>query len=169
MNTRASAGPLLRLVGADGDPSHRTLRVVNAAGDRRRVSAGRAQVARENRAAAAAGWGSDNPARELSRRVEQSLEGGRAALIRPEVRRRLMVEARELGVKTFDASLVIALVQERAREGEVRVRAEQTASAPPGRAARDWEAEADRLARRWLAALGLACFLLWGLIAWVQS
>lgn len=51
-------------------------------------------------------------------RIEESLEGGRAAVLRPERRRRLLRIARMLGVREFDAHLLIAQAQERARRGE---------------------------------------------------
>lgn len=47
--------------------------------------------------------------------VERNLEGGRAAILRPENRRRLLTHAAELGLRTFDASLIIAIAQDAAR------------------------------------------------------
>ena len=51
-------------------------------------------------------------------RVAESLEGGRAAVLRPARRRRLIRIARMLGIREFDAHLLIALAQDRARRGE---------------------------------------------------
>jgi hypothetical protein len=51
-------------------------------------------------------------------RVAGAVEGGRAGIIRPENRDRLMRIARLLGLRAFDASLVIAMVQDTARRGE---------------------------------------------------
>jgi hypothetical protein len=54
----------------------------------------------------------------FSRRVRDSLEGGAAAILTPERRRRLVDLAQRLGMTSFDASLTIAVVQDRARRGE---------------------------------------------------
>lgn len=48
----------------------------------------------------------------------RSLEGGKAALLRPEKRRSLLIAARTLGLRDFDANLVIAIVQDGVRSGE---------------------------------------------------
>lgn len=52
-------------------------------------------------------------------RVQQSLEGGKAAILRPDRRRALMTLSSELRLRAFDANLIIALVQDAARRGEV--------------------------------------------------
>jgi len=49
--------------------------------------------------------------------VASSLQGGRAALLTPERRRRLLARAGQLGLRPFDASLVIAVTQDNARRG----------------------------------------------------
>lgn len=51
----------------------------------------------------------------LALRVQGELQGGRAALLTPTVRERLMAEAAGMGLRAFDASLVIAIVQDEAR------------------------------------------------------
>lgn len=50
-------------------------------------------------------------------RVAGKLEGGRRAILRPENRDRLHKDAKALGLRPFDASLVIAIVQDGARAG----------------------------------------------------
>lgn len=50
-------------------------------------------------------------------RAAGSLEGGIAAILRPEVRRRLVTEAQGLGLRPFDANLIIAIVQDGRRSG----------------------------------------------------
>jgi len=60
----------------------------------------------------------DDVRRIFALRVEESLEGGRAALLPLERRQRLMGVARRLGIRAFDANLVIAVAQDRARRGE---------------------------------------------------
>ncbi len=52
-------------------------------------------------------------------RVAGKLEGGKAAVLRPEVRERLMTDARRLGLRPFDGALVIAIVQDEARRGSL--------------------------------------------------
>jgi hypothetical protein len=47
-----------------------------------------------------------------------AVEGGRAAIISPDRRRRLMTTAAALGLRKFDAALIIAIVQDAARRGE---------------------------------------------------
>lgn len=49
--------------------------------------------------------------------VAASLEGGRTGILRPDRRRELVVKADQLGLRSFDANLVIAIVQDAAREG----------------------------------------------------
>jgi hypothetical protein len=72
-------------------------------------------VAAENRAAA--GLRADDARAILAARVVQSLEGGRAAVLRPVVRKNLISAGAALGLRPFDTSLVIAIVQDRARAG----------------------------------------------------
>lgn len=53
----------------------------------------------------------------LANLAEQAIEGGRAGIIRPEVRRRLVAAGVSMGLRPFDANLVIAIVQDDARSG----------------------------------------------------
>lgn len=77
-----------------------------------------AAVLRENRRAADARLTADDARRILALRTAEALDGGRAAVLRPESRRRLLQLAHMLGVRAFDANLVIAIVQDGARRGE---------------------------------------------------
>lgn len=54
----------------------------------------------------------------LARRTGELLEGGRQAMLRPERRRNLERLASRLGLRDFDAGLVIAIAQDAARHGE---------------------------------------------------
>jgi hypothetical protein len=54
----------------------------------------------------------------LAARAALSLSGGRAAILIPEKRRALDACARRLGLRPFDASLIIAIVQDAVRRGE---------------------------------------------------
>lgn len=119
MNARhdqnAPTAARLRLVGRD-EP--RVL--ARHAGPERPVGpperAARRDIARENHSAAAMPAG--DPRLDFATVVKSSLEGGRAAILRPERRRDLMTRADALGLRPFDANLVIAVVQEAARRGE---------------------------------------------------
>jgi hypothetical protein len=54
----------------------------------------------------------------LAVQVDRALQGGKAAIITPESRTRLLALAERVGLRPFDASLVIAVVQDAARQGE---------------------------------------------------
>ncbi len=54
----------------------------------------------------------------LAARVALALDGGRAGLLTPEQRDAVLRFAGRLGVRPFDAHVIIALVQDRARRGE---------------------------------------------------
>lgn len=80
------------------------------------------EVSAENRVAAAiettdARW-------VLAVRAADALEGGRAAVLKPEVRAKLLTSAKTMGLRPFDANLILAVVQDSARQGR-----------PPGDAA----------------------------------
>jgi hypothetical protein len=87
--------------------------------DARRVA--RTEVEHENISAA----GNDallhallGPRQCFAHEVEHALQGGRAAIVTPDARDALVVRARGLGLREFDAHLIIATVQEAARRGE---------------------------------------------------
>ncbi|MCA9298380.1 MAG: hypothetical protein KDA28_04900, partial [Phycisphaerales bacterium] len=84
-----------------------TLRLIRSAQD---APPSATAVARENMAAASlemmdARW-------IFAVQVSEALEGGKAALLRPDRRERLLRIANRLGLRHFDASLVIAMVQD---------------------------------------------------------
>ena len=54
----------------------------------------------------------------LAVRVAYTIQGGRAAILRPADRRHLHRLAAYLGLRPFDANLVIAIVQDAARSGD---------------------------------------------------
>ncbi len=90
-------------------------RVRNSAPDR---AADRAadRIASENRSAATL---SDDDARSiLALRVREQLQGGTTAILTPERRSTLLTTATMLGLRPFDANLIIAIVQDAARRGE---------------------------------------------------
>jgi len=72
----------------------------------------RRDIARENHEAALA---ADDARAAFAIEVARSIEGGRAALLRPEVRRSLVQAAQGKGLRPFDANLIIAVVQDAVR------------------------------------------------------
>lgn len=123
------------------------------------------------RAGAAPGLGKDDALQILALRTAECLDGGRAAILRPERRRRLLRIANLLGVGQFDANLVFAIVQDNARRGlpgavaqsdprlEVLGPRTRPGSASPG-------------AARWiipqiLGALALGALMLMAMIRWL--
>lgn len=79
-------------------------------------SAARRRIAREN--TEAAGLDLEDARLVFALRVSERLEGGRAAILTPESRQRLLGLSSRMGLEPFDASLVIAIVQDAARRGE---------------------------------------------------
>lgn len=107
-------GDRLRLVGGPAvDPRADAARASEAMPSPREA---RQRIAREN--ASAAMLPPDDARWMFAQEVASRLEGGRAALLRPADRRELVEVAGRLGVRAFDANLVIALVQDAARRGE---------------------------------------------------
>ncbi|XVJ60154.1 MAG: hypothetical protein HEQ23_12465 [Tepidisphaera sp.] len=160
--TTRHSGPVLRLVGTDATPHVEPARRPEAReAVIRRVAeeaAARREVARENRLASTL---SPQDARwRLAVDVASSLEGGKAAMLTPERRRKLLVRAEELGLRPFDANLVIAVVQDAQTEGraltpETQARLLLVRPADP--------AKLDAAGRKFIAALILAAVMLFGL------
>lgn len=75
------------------------------------------RVARANREAAIGArlLSHDDLKSIFAHRVEESLEHGRAAILPPEKRARLVDVAARMGLRPFEAHLVIAMVQDEAR------------------------------------------------------
>lgn len=121
-----SHAPALRLVNTQGLALATVLRVshnTNPAPDLNfgpdpAVSAQRRanRVATENQAAA--GLSALDPRWIFAVQVAKNIEGGRAAILIPERRHKLLIIATSLGLRPFDANLVIAVVQDGARSGE---------------------------------------------------
>lgn len=98
-----NTGPVyLRLVGGDAGTSE--------------PATARRSTAMENHAAA--GLSPTDMRSALSVEVARAIEGGRAAILRPERRRALISRAKVMGLREFDANLIIAVVQDAARRGE---------------------------------------------------
>lgn len=53
----------------------------------------------------------------FAQRVAAHIEGGRAAILRPDVRKRLLVEGSAMGLRIFDANMIIAVAQDASQRG----------------------------------------------------
>jgi hypothetical protein len=160
MSTAQAHAPALRLVNGERAFGAPPLPRAHAAARR---------VRSENRAAALidprdARW-------VVAIRTAQSLEGGAAAILPPDRRRRLVSMAVSLGLREFDANLVIAIVQDAARAGlpalgrttEERltlVRARSESNGVGGNAI---------AVRLFAVATGLGAVLCGALMAWVRA
>lgn len=115
----------------------------------------------------------------LAIKVADTLEGGTLAMLRPERRRQLMTHARRIGLRDFDTSLVIAVVQDAARraepiagEGDVAARLGMigVGALPTNHARSMTSASRVAASRRWLQAVliaFLASTALWAMIRWI--
>lgn len=80
------------------------------------IAVARQRIEEENRKSARL---SPDDARQIvAMRIARALEGGRAAILTPDIRRDIVTQARRMGLRPFDANLIIAIVQDRARTGE---------------------------------------------------
>jgi hypothetical protein len=107
----------------------------------------------------------------LAIRTAECLDGGRAAILRPERRRRLLRIAHMLGVGQFDANLVFAIVQDNARRGAMPESAAQDARLSvlaPRRQRREVSAAAWIIPQV-IGALGIAALMLFALIRWISG
>ncbi|MCP3902830.1 MAG: hypothetical protein GY715_04265 [Planctomycetes bacterium] len=148
----AHTQPNLRLVGSE-----------NPANVAAWVTGGRdaRAVAAENRSAATATLDPTDPRWVLAVRTQTQLQG---SVLSPERRTRVMRTAAHLGVRPFDASVIIAIVQDQARRGEPLSSAASIIalvhSANAASARQTW--------MRWAAAVGAAlvanALLVWWLV-----
>ena len=140
--------PRLRLVGAGSSAAERERA-------QRRVRA-------ENRAAAHVRLDATDPRWLLAVRTHASLVG---SALPPERRARLRRTAERLGVRPFDASVIMAVVQDRARRGE-----DLGSVVPTLPMLHDPRSRRGRGHRgRWIVALALAAVATALLIRWVLA
>lgn len=105
----------------------------------------------------------------LAVRAAGLLQGGRAALLIPEHRRLLLVLAARMGLRPFDASLIIAIVQDAARSGLEPLGAQtenRLLMVPSARSASSPEPRATRLIA---LSTCLAGALFAGLLGWIGA
>jgi hypothetical protein len=101
----AASQPNLRLVGAD-DAADTQWRVREQA---------RLAVIKENRLASASGLDAHDPRLALAIQARERLQG---AMLTPEHRDQLLKTGQKLGLRSFESNLVIAIVQDQARQGK---------------------------------------------------
>lgn len=101
--------PTLRLADDSPPSGRRTIPAARTGIDPRHA------VAKENRLAS--GMSPLDARWIFALKASQLLEGGVAAILRPEHRRRLLSQARRIGLRDFDANLIIAIVQDGRRSG----------------------------------------------------
>jgi len=122
-NMSAGSIPNLRLVGLGDQLEHSTWSQQQRA---------RLEVVKENRIAAhgsAAAIDPRDPRWRLAMQTQAQLEG---SVLAPERRDRLMQNARQLGLRPFEANLIIAIVQDKARQDlGHKAYAQHNASAAP--------------------------------------
>jgi hypothetical protein len=86
-------------------------------------------------------------------RVSGSLQGGKAALLIPPRRRELVAAAVRAGLREFDANLIIAVVQDAARRGELGDQARALQGIVPSLALVGSAKRPKGLSRRWRTTL----------------
>jgi hypothetical protein len=153
----AAAQPNLRLVGGHDSREGRSWREIERA---------RLQVIKENRIAAhAPGLHPNDPRWVLAMQTQARLQG---ATLTPERRDKLMRNGRRLGLRPFEANLVIAIVQDQARtglhlpeSGPALSMVQPVAAAQRNLAATCWP--------KWIAALAGAAALATIVIRWLAE
>lgn len=153
--THASAQPgMMRLVGACDEQ-----RLADWVNQRE----ARLAIARENQAAAAnPALNPTDPRWVLAAQTQAQLQG---ATLTPEHRQRLMKTAKAIGVRPFDANLIIAIVQDHARCGQSLQNAHGVLAMVRQPRRRTHLGELRRWALAALAAIGASLLLIWLLLA----
>ncbi len=133
------------------------------------MRARRDAVGRENRAAAAnTELSPTDPRWVLAVRAYSQLQG---SALTPERRERVLETARLLGVRPFDANVIIAIAQDHARRGETLAEAAPTLSIvarPPEDGGRTHQTSRTWTALRWIAAVAAAITATVLLIRWLN-
>ena len=101
---------------------------------------------------------------QLANETQRALQG---AVLAFEDRRRLLAMANRLGIRAFDANLILALVQDRARRGEPLEAAAATIEMIPKPSARSAARRAPDWMPIWIVALMAAMAVDALLIAWM--
>lgn len=111
--------------------------------------------------------GATDPRWVVAARAAAQLQGGQAAILAPDQRRRLVAMAEHLGLRAFDAGLIIAIVQDAVRCGLDPLGATSEGSLS---LVRDVAPDRDggRAAGLMLASVCLGAVLFCGLLAWMN-
>jgi hypothetical protein len=159
MSTARAHTPVLRLV--NGERAFRAPPLPRAHTAARRITS-------ENRAAS--GIDARDARWIVAVGAARSIEGGAAAILPPDRRRRLVSMAVTLGLREFDANLVIAIVQDAARAGLPALgrTTEERLALVRARNASDGVGVPDYL-QLLAIATGLAAFFCGLLMLWVRS
>lgn len=109
----------------------------------------------------------------LAVQVSRSLTGGRAAILRPEARERLLGLGARVGLRPFDTSLVIAIVQDAARSGDDELGRDVVGRLTLVRAGGDVQATMPmslaQIALRVVIVVGLAALLAYAATRWIVA
>ena len=105
----------------------------------------------------------------LAVQAAASIQGGRAAVLSPERRRRLQAIAANLGLRPFDATLVLAVVQDAARTGSDPLNAETEQRLALIRPAEPGATDRERVLTMATASLALGAAMFAALLAWVGA
>lgn len=152
-----------------GTPLRPALRIAGQAGRERdrvtpAIAAAQEAIARETRLAS--GMQADDARWVFARRVAENLDGGKAAILTPEKRGRLLATARRVGLRDFDANMVIALVQDARRAGAGALNPEVERSLLMLRPAEPRKGVPDAV-RFLIASVILGGLMAWGMACWV--
>lgn len=105
----------------------------------------------------------------LAVRTAALMEGGRVGLLRPENRRRVMETSRLLGLRAFDANLIIAIVQDAARTGDDPLGSEVQSRLQMVAPAGTFDKRRDNIFTVCAIATTLALILGYALCKWVAA
>ncbi len=100
----------------------------------------------------------------LATETQQALQG---AVLAYEDRRALLALAHRLGIRAFDANLILAIVQDRARRGESLQSAAPTIAVLPRPTSAASSAMPSSVTLLWVAAIAIAMLVDSILIAWI--
>lgn len=126
----------------------------------------RREVALENHLASRQEFDPTDPRWVLALKAAESIEGGRAAVLPPEKRARLLALGTRLGLRPFDSHLVLAIVQDGARSGEGAVGPQPTRRLALLRRP-DQGLDALGIAARFAVAALLATAMAAAAVAWI--
>lgn len=135
-------------------------------------SRARRSIENENLRAARLAYECDHDVRRiLAIKTGLALEGGRAAILAPQLRRDLVQQGAKLGLRPFESNLIIAVVQDGARRGEpvAAKDVQRSLEVIPSPAKPDTWNDPWTWARLWLAAAALGGLMMLVLVEWLGA